>query len=72
MPFSYLALLPKRYRHFFFNWIISATIIRAAIGIAETKGFITFPSYGAEAIIAATFVFAFILFVKTPIEPGDD
>ncbi|ODT67853.1 MAG: hypothetical protein ABS75_22700 [Pelagibacterium sp. SCN 63-23] len=72
MPFSYLALLPKRYRHFFFNWIFTATVIRAAIGIAETKGVVSFPSYGGEAILAATFVFAFILLVKTPSQSNDD
>ncbi|MFC3705608.1 hypothetical protein ACFOOL_12665 [Devosia honganensis] len=72
MPFSYLALLPKRYRHFFFNWIFTATIIRAAIGFAETKGVIAFPTYGGEAILVGTFVFAFILFVKAPSQSNDD
>lgn len=72
MSFSYLALLPKRYRHFIFNWIITATIIRAAIGIAETKGGLTFPSYGGEAILIATFLFAFILFVRAGSQSTDD
>lgn len=72
MPFSFLALAPKRIGIFIATWILSATIIRAAFGLAESKGVITFPSYGEASILLATFVFAFIRFVKSPASDDED
>jgi hypothetical protein len=66
MPFTFLALLPKKYRLFVFNWIVPATIIRATFGGAETKGLVALPEYGGEAILAVTVVFAFIVLARTP------
>jgi hypothetical protein len=71
MPFTFLALMPKKYRLFVFHWIMPATVIRAGFGIAETKGLVVFPAYGGEAILAATFVFAFILLARTPAQSED-
>jgi hypothetical protein len=72
MPFSFLALAPKRVRLFFGTWMLSAIVIRVAFGFAEFKGLIIFPSHGEASIYLATFIFAFIRYVKSPSSDDED
>lgn len=61
---------PKRFRNLMITWALTAAVTRMAFGFVEFKGIIIFPSHGDASILLATFVFAFIRYVKTP--AGDD